>query len=51
MKDLSRGKKITEEDINVLINSLKIPSDDKNTLLELKSRTYTGLASKLSRDL
>ena len=51
MKDLSRGKKITEEDIDVLINSLKIPSDDKNTLLELKSRTYTGLASKLSRDL
>ena len=29
MKDLSRGKKITEEDINVLINSLEIPSDDK----------------------
>ena len=51
MKDLSRGKKITEEDINVLINSLNISNDDKNTLLELKSRTYTGLASKLSRDL
>ena len=51
MKDLSRGKKITEEDINVLINSLNISNDDKNTLLELKSRTYIGLASKLSRDL
>tara|TARA_B100001250_G_scaffold87353_1_gene72267 strand:- start:9008 stop:10372 length:1365 start_codon:yes stop_codon:yes gene_type:complete len=51
MKDLSRGKEITEEDLINLIDGLDIPDKDKNILSELKAATYTGLAYKLSKDL
>ena len=47
LKELTRGKKMTAEIMRQFINSLDIPSDDKQRLLALTPATYTGIASKL----
>ena len=47
LKELTRGKKMTAEIMRQFINSLDIPSDDKQRLLALTPAAYTGIASKL----
>ena len=49
LKDLTRGKKITEADIKSFINGLKIPSDAKAQLLELTPAKYIGYAVALAQ--
>jgi adenylosuccinate lyase len=51
MKALSRGKKITQEDLRTFINSLALPQEDKNRLLNLTPMTYTGIANKLIKHI
>jgi adenylosuccinate lyase len=51
MKALSRGKKITKEDLHAFINSLSLPQEDKNRLLNLAPVTYTGIAGKLIKHI
>lgn len=51
LKDLSRGQRVTREALHDLIQALAIPDDAKQNLLTLTPATYTGLASKLARDL
>lgn len=47
LKDLTRGKKITLEEIRVFINTLNIPNEDKEALLNLTPKKYIGLSSEL----
>ncbi len=44
MKELSRGKKITQADLHSFINGLELPGDDKNRLLALTPLDYIGHA-------
>lgn len=47
LKELSRGKKITMNDIHKFINDLKTSDKIKKELLKISPENYTGLASKL----
>lgn len=47
LKDLTRGKDITSEDMSKFISSLDIPDEDKRNLLNLTPLNYIGLADKL----
>ena len=51
MKKLSRGKKISKEDLVRFIDQMDVPYSDKQSLSNLTPRSYTGLASKLAKDL
>jgi adenylosuccinate lyase len=48
LKDLTRGKDITLEDIHKFINALEISAKVKKELLKITPENYTGLASKLA---
>ncbi len=43
LKELSRGKKITKEEMRKYIKKLNIVDEDKKTLLDLEPRNYIGL--------
>lgn len=47
LKELSRGKKVTKEDIINFVNDLDIPEEDKERLLNLTPATYIGLCSEI----
>lgn len=47
LKELSRGKKLGEKEIQAFIKQLKIDDDDKKRLLALTPATYIGIAEKL----
>ena len=49
LKNKTRGRKVTLEDLREVINSAAIPPDAKKRLLELTPRTYIGLAPELAR--
>ena len=49
MKELSRGKQITKEDLHKFIDSAKIPSTEKQRLKELSPSSYIGIANKLAK--
>ncbi len=51
LKELTRGNRITAEDLKQFINKLEIPSDAKKALIELKPRDYTGYAEKLANKI
>ena len=51
MKKISRGKNIEKEDLHAIINSLDIPSAEKNKLLKLTPSTYLGLSNKLAKQI
>lgn len=47
LKELTRGKRLTAEDLRVFIESLEMSDHGKARLLELTPETYIGHASKL----
>ena len=47
LKELSRGKKITKEDIKNFVNKLDICKEDKKRLLDLEPKTYVGLCEDI----
>lgn len=49
LKNLTRGKKITPESLTIFINTLDLPIEAKNRLLQLTPETYIGYADELSR--
>ncbi len=49
LKALTRGQGITSESMRTFIESLTMPADAKQHLLDLTPATYTGLASDLAR--
>jgi adenylosuccinate lyase len=52
LKALTRGKEgINQESLQAFIRSLPIPEPERQRLLNLSPDTYTGLASKLARDV
>ncbi|MGN6313686.1 MAG: adenylosuccinate lyase [Rhodanobacteraceae bacterium] len=51
LKALTRGKGITRESLREFIDSLQLPADAKQRLLELTPGTYTGLAAGLARGI
>ncbi|MCQ9616812.1 adenylosuccinate lyase [Paenalcaligenes niemegkensis] len=51
LKELTRGKGITQEALRTFIQGLELPGDAKSFLLELTPRTYTGLAQQLARSV
>jgi adenylosuccinate lyase len=51
LKDLSRGKRLTREDLANFIIKLDIEQAAKDRLLVLSPKDYIGLASKLAQSL
>ena len=51
LKELTRGHRITPEQMRVFIEGLEIPTEAKAELLVLTPRTYTGYAEKLAKDI
>ena len=49
MKEISRGKNISQNDLLKFINNMDVPSEEKERLLKLKPSSYIGYASKLSK--
>ena len=49
LKELTRGQRITPEQMQVFIETLAIPDDAKTALLALTPRTYTGYAGQLAK--
>ena len=51
LKSLTRGKTIDPGQLRAFIETLELPQDARNTLLELTPASYTGLAEELVRRL
>ena len=51
LKELTRGQRITADDLAVFIEKLEIPAAAKKTLLELTPRKYTGYAESLANQI
>ncbi len=49
LKELTRGKRVSREDMRIFIEALEIPAVARCELLELTPWGYTGLAGKLAR--
>ena len=47
LKELSRGKNLTKEELHNFINNLPIKKEDKNILLNLEPKDYIGLSTKI----
>jgi adenylosuccinate lyase len=51
LKELTRGQRITPEQMQAFIENLEIPAEAKAILLELTPRNYIGYAEKLAREI
>lgn len=51
LKELTRGQKISKENIHSFIEELDLPKQDKQALLALTPETYIGLAGKIVEEL
>lgn len=51
LKELTRGQRITAEDMQAFVEKLEIPDEAKAELLKLTPHSYTGYAEKLVKAL
>jgi len=51
LKKVTRGQKVNEDLLHELINSLDIPQEAKDELLNLTPSTYTGIAESLAEKI
>ena len=51
LKELTRGQRISPEQMQTFIEKLEIPAEAKAGLLKLTPRNYTGYAEKLARKI
>jgi len=51
LKEITRGKRVTFEDLQQFIRTLDVAQDVKEELLTLKVEKYTGLAEKICREV
>ena len=51
LKELTRGQRITPEQLQIFIEKLEIPTEAKTVLLNLTPRNYTGYAEKLAKEI
>jgi hypothetical protein len=49
LKEVTRGKTVSAEDLHGLIRSLDIPQAEKDRLLAMTPASYTGKAAELAR--
>jgi adenylosuccinate lyase len=49
LKELTRGKRLSGEDLKTFVNDLEIGKEAKDRLLALKPHAYTGLAEELAK--
>ena len=49
LKEVTRGKTVTPQDLHGLIRSLEIPEAEKTRLLEMTPASYVGMAAELAR--
>lgn len=49
LKEVTRGKTVTAEDLHALIRSLEIPESEKVRLLAMTPASYIGMAGELAR--
>jgi adenylosuccinate lyase len=49
LKDLTRGKRIGQDDLIAFVNGLDISTEAKQRLIALRPSSYTGLASELTK--
>ncbi len=49
LKDLTRGKRLSGEDMVAFVNGLEIGQEAKDRLLTLRPHTYVGVASQLAK--
>jgi adenylosuccinate lyase len=49
LKELTRGKKIGEADLQAFIQKLELPQETKDRLMKLRPETYVGLAEELTK--
>ncbi|MEY2952843.1 MAG: hypothetical protein RLZZ401_930 [Pseudomonadota bacterium] len=49
LKEVTRGKVVSAQDLHGLINSLTIPDAEKQRLLAMTPASYTGMAAELAR--
>jgi len=47
LKDFTRGKKITQDDIRAFVQTLDLPEKERKALLALTPENYIGLAAKI----
>jgi adenylosuccinate lyase len=48
---MTRGKAITRDDLHRLINSVELPDDARDRLLQLTPQTYIGNADKQAKEI
>jgi len=51
LKEMTRGKAITREDLHQLINSVDLPTDARDRLLELTPHSYIGNADAQAKNI
>ena len=51
LKELTRGKGISKDALQVFITGLAIPQEAKDLLLAMTPASYVGLAEKLAKDI
>ncbi|KAL3515858.1 hypothetical protein ACH5RR_022760 [Cinchona calisaya] len=51
LKELTRGRGVTQDSMREFIRSLDIPGDAKMTLLNLTPHTYVGAAAELAKNI
>ena len=49
LKEVTRGQRVTREDLHGLIHKLAIPAEEKTRLLALTPATYIGVAASLAK--
>jgi adenylosuccinate lyase len=48
LKELTRGKRLSGDDMIAFVNELEIGQDAKDRLLTLRPHTYVGVAAELA---
>jgi adenylosuccinate lyase len=51
LKKMTRGQKITREDIIEFVQSLNLPDNERNVLLNLSPENYTGLSARIVEEM
>ena len=51
LKEMTRGKAITRDDLHKLINSVELPDDARERLLQLTPQSYIGNADEQAKDI
>jgi adenylosuccinate lyase len=51
LKELTRGKRVDQEQLLAFINGLEISQAAKDSLLKLRPQTYVGISYRLAKDI